>query len=220
MHPIVTSKELSEVFGVYAGFEYKAKNPLNSEIFVVAINDSPFVLSPVINGLQVKRPAYSTWKNMLNRCYNSKFKDSRPSYIGVTCCEEWLLFTNFAKWFKDNYIEGYHLDKDLLVKDNMIYAPDTCIFCPPEINTFIILSGSIRGGHPLGVSSHREKFQAKIRKDGVMKHLGYFNTKEEAHRAWQKAKLEQAIAFNFQPLQRVIDQLTFEIENNLETLSL
>ena len=36
----------------------------------------------------------------------------------------------------------------------------------------------------------------------------------------QKAKLEQAIAFNFPPLQRIIDQLEFEIENNLETTSL
>lgn len=35
-----------------------------------------------------------------------------------------------------------------------------------------------------------------------------------------KAKLELAIAFNFPPLQRVIDQLKFEIENNLETTSL
>lgn len=38
--------------------------------------------------------------------------------------------------------------------------------------------------------------------------------------AWQKAKLEQAMAFNSPPLQRIIDQLTFEIENNLETMSL
>jgi hypothetical protein len=212
--------KLEEEFGKFEGFEYRTRKPLNKLVEGIGINDAPFVVAPTIINKRVTHPAYSTWKNMLNRCYNSKFKDSRPSYIGVTCCDEWLLFTNFAKWFKDNYIEGYHLDKDLLVKDNMIYAPDTCIFCPPEINTFIILSGSIRGDHPLGVSSHREKFQAKIRKDGVMKHLGYFNTKEEAHREWQKAKLEQAIAFNFHPLQRVIDQLTFEIENNLETLSL
>jgi hypothetical protein len=151
----------------------------------------------------------------------AKDNEEQPAYVGVTCCDEWLLFTNFAKWFKDNYIEGYHLDKDLLVKDNRIYAPDTCIFCPPEINLFLTLRDTCRGKLPLGVSMNNIRFQATISGgDNTKKYLGLFDTKELAHQAWQKAKLEQAIAFNFPPLQRIIDQLKFEIENNSETTSL
>jgi hypothetical protein len=204
-------------FGKWDGFEYRTRKPLNTLVFGVGINDAPFVVAPTINGLQVTHPTYKAWKNMLERCYSSKYKEKYPTYVNTICCDEWLLFTNFARWFTLKYVEGYQLDKDLLIKDNKIYSPDTCIFVPAKINTFITLSNKNRGNFPLGVDLHDGKFRAKIRKDGVQKHLGYFITKEEAHRAWQKAKLEQAIAFNFTPLQRVIDQLKFEIENNLET---
>ena len=211
---------MEEIFGKYENFEYRERKPSNNLVENIGINDSPFVVQPTCDGKRVTHPAYQFWQNMLVRCYNPKYKEKNPTYVGVTCCEEWLLFTNFAKWFKGNYIEGYHLDKDLLVKDNKIYSPSTCIFVPPEINIFIILSDKSRGSLPLGVTSHREKFRAKIRKDGVMKHLGIFSDPLSAHKAWQKAKLEQAISFNFPHLQRVIDQLKYEIENNLETTSL
>ena len=42
----------------------------------------------------------------------------------------------------------------------------------------------------LGVTRHRGKFLAKIRLDGKRKHLGLFNTPEEAHAAYLKVKRE------------------------------
>lgn len=213
---------LEEIYGKFPNFEYKIKTRKSSGILVerVGINDVPFVVRPTIRNKQIIHPAYTVWQHMLQRCYNTKVKEEQPAYINIICCEEWLSFSNFAMWFKDNYIEGYHLDKDLLVKDNRIYAPDTCIFCPPEINTFLTIRGTCRGNLPLGVSLHLRKFRAVVSNNSKQLHLGCFNTKEEAHREWQKAKLAQALSFKFPPLQRVIDQLTFEIENNLETLSL
>lgn len=208
-------------FGVFEGFIYKDRKPVNTLVEGIGINDAPFVVKPSILGKQIKHPAYRAWSHMLQRCYNTKVKEERPSYIGVTCCKEWLLFTNFAKWFKENYIVGYHLDKDLLVKDNLIYSPYTCIFIPQNINSFILLRDKCSGSLPIGVSKSGSKYVSYI-KDGCghSMYLGSFNTPEQAHQAWQKAKLEQAIAFNFPPLQRVIEQLKFEIENNLATTSL
>ena len=214
--------KLEEEFGKFDGFEYKERNrkPLNTLVYGCGINNSPFVVQPKINGLHlVRHPAYTTWISMLNRSYSKVYKEKNPTYLEVTCCEEWLLFTNFAKWFKENYIVGYQLDKDLLVKGNKNYGPDTCIFIPKYINSFITLRSNDRGNFPLGVTfESKNRFKASIGTD--KKYLGLFINKEEAHRAWQKAKLEQAIAFNFPPLQRVIDQLKFDIENNLETISL
>ena len=210
-----------EEFGWYEGFIYKAlSKPSNRSVYGVGINDSPFIIKIRIDGVRHSHKAYLVWVNMLKRCYNSDYKEKHPTYRDVTCCTEWLLFTNFAKWFKDNYKEGYNLDKDVLVKDNKIYSPNTCIFAPKEINLFLTLSGAIRGELPIGVTLHQGKFQSSISHKNKAIFLGYFDTKEEAHQAWQRAKLEQAIAFNFPPLQRVIDQLTYEIENNLETISL
>ena len=209
---------LEEEYGIWEGFEYRDRKLSNKLVASNGINDSPFLVEPTIAGKQVSHPAYKTWKNMLERCYSNKYKEKRPTYLDVTCCDEWLLFTNFAKWFKNNYVSGYHLDKDLLVKDNIIYGPRTCIFVPKEINLFITLSNNSRGLLPIGVTLHKGRFISQI--GSKTKNLGTYSTKEEAHQAWQKAKLEQAIAFNFPPLQRVIKQLTFEIENNLETTSL
>ena len=112
---------MEKIFGQFDGFIYKERKPLNSLVENIGVNDAPFVVKPTIINKRVIHPAYQVWQHMLERCYNSKFKEKRPSYVGVTCCEEWLLFTNFDKWFKDNYIKGYQLDKDLLVKDNIIW---------------------------------------------------------------------------------------------------
>lgn len=212
--------ELEEIFGKFDDFEYRERRPLNKLVEDMGVNDAPFVVAPTIKGKQINHPAYSTWRDMLKRCYSNRLKEKYPTYKDVICCEEWLLFTNFARWFKDNYIAGYQLDKDILVKGNKLYSHNTCVFVPAKINSFIILSGKIRGDQPLGVDLHKGKFRAQIKIGSKRIYLGVFNSKEEAHRAWQKAKLEQAIAFNFPPLQRVIDQLKFEIENNLETTSL
>ena len=211
---------LEEKFGVFDNFEYRPRNPLYKSINALGLNDAPFVLDPTIEGRRVKHPAYSVWINMLNRCHSHSLKGRNPTYTGVLCCKEWLLFTNFAIWFKCNYIKDHQLDKDILIKGNKIYSPNTCVFVPQNINKFLTLRGVSRGELPIGVVLRNSKFQALISKNSSQKYLGTFASPGEAHKAWQKAKLEQAIAFNFPPLQRVIDQLTYEIENNLETISL
>lgn len=213
--------ELEERFGKYDGFEYKPRVPRNRLVEGVGINDSPFILEPTIAGKKVRHPAYSVWRSMLKRCYSNKCKEKHPTYEDVTCCDEWLLFTNFAKWFKDNYIEGWQLDKDLLVKNNKVYDPNYCIFAPRHINSFLTLRGNHRGDTSIGVKlTSTGKFQSQISDGSKRRYLGIFKSKEQAHKTWQRAKLEQAIAFDFTPLQRVINQLKFEIENNLETTTL
>lgn len=205
-------ENFEEEYGIWEGFTYKTRNQKSSKLVSgIGINNSPFVTNPV--GL-LRHPAYQYWKSMLTRCACIKLKEREPSYKEVTCCEEWLYFTNFAKWFKDNYIKGWQLDKDILVKDNRIYAPDTCIFIPQEINLFI----SIKRGNsklPIGVQEQNNKF---IARDGATRK--YFSSALEAHKDWQIAKYTKARGFNFAPLTRIKNQLLFDICNNLETISL
>ena len=57
------------------------------------------------------------------------------------------------------------------------------------------------------------------------RYIGVFSSKEEAHSAWQKAKIEQAKQLQSEQtdlkvvlgLQRIIDMLQYEYDNNLET---
>lgn len=211
--------DFEKEFGYFEGFLYRPRNKsVSKTVYDVGINDSPFVVQPTINSKKYIHPAYYTWYNLLTRCYSAKYKEKYPTYINAFCCDEWLVFTNFARWFKNNYIHKYHLDKDLLFKENKEYSPNTCIYIPMEINEFTTLRNNDRGQYPLGVTLHKGRFISRIGKERV--NLGSFNTSEEAHQAWQKAKLEQAKSFNFGPLQRIINQLQYDLDNRIETFTL
>lgn len=75
----------------------------------------------------------SVWLGMMNRCYSGKNK----SYAAVTVCEEWHNFITFAKWYIENNIDGWCLDKDLFSSSDKRYSPSTCCFIPRIINSSI-----------------------------------------------------------------------------------
>ena len=148
------------------------------------------------NGKSLK--SYETWKSMLMRCYSDEFQKKYPTYKGCCVCEEWLNYSNFKKWFNDNYyeIEGEQmaLDKDILVKGNKIYSPATCVFVPQNINILFIKHDKARGKYPIGVykPNNSNKFQAQcsIFYNGKkqQKHLGYYNTIEETFDVYKQFK--------------------------------
>src|SRR5574343_280652 len=146
-----------------------------------------------VNGKNTK--PYSIWTAMLQRCYDQRRLSRQPTYIGCSVCNEWLFFPNFKEWFDNNYVEGWELDKDLLVTENKVYSPETCIFVPHSINVLFIDSGAARGKYPIGVYLHKQsgKFQAHLKIDGKVKYLGYFDKPEDAHQAYLIAKKENVI---------------------------
>lgn len=52
-----------------------------------------------------KLKSYSVWVNMIRRCYSEEYKEKHVTYKNVTCCDEWLNYTNFKKWYDANYYE-------------------------------------------------------------------------------------------------------------------
>ena len=133
--------------------------------------------------------AYTHWRNMLARCFDKEYMVCRPTYSDCTVCQEWLLFSNFKKWFDQFNYENYHLDKDILIKGNKHYSPDTCCLVPQEINTLLTRRQGSRGQHPIGVCYIKRsgKYSATIHKMRNV-HLGLFDTPEEAFQAYKSAK--------------------------------
>ena len=84
-------------------------------------------------GKSLSKP-YAAWSGMIKRCYEEKRLKRNPTYRDCTVCDEWRNFQSFAKWFEKNYIEGYQLDKDILVDGNKIYSPEFCSFVTPKEN--------------------------------------------------------------------------------------
>lgn len=154
----------------------------------VGINNSP---TPVyIN--RVICPFYRKWKNMRYRCYSHKYHNKEPTYKDCTVCEDWLTFSNFKSWMEKQDWEGKDLDKDLLVRGNKIYSPDTCCFLPRHINRFIQDKKASRGEYPLGVYLNKKinKFISQVSDPftGCLVSLGSYKHVSDAHQAWRCAK--------------------------------
>src|SRR5690606_1246030 len=98
--------------------------------------------------------AYKKWTAMLSRCYNTK-STGWLSYggDGVRVSKEWHNFQNFAKWFTSYKFkeDGWHLDKDILVKGNKLYCPEFCCIVPRIINQSIVSRTALRGEYAQGV---------------------------------------------------------------------
>lgn len=86
------------------------------------------------NSRRVRNEAYICWHNMLRRCYCPKEKERQPWYEACSVEPCWLNFQVFAKWYYENFKEGYELDKDMKVSGNKVYGPNTCQFVHPTIN--------------------------------------------------------------------------------------
>lgn len=170
-------------------------------------------------------PIYSAWGNMLKRCYSEKSLLSCPTYAGCTVAPEWHNFQTFAQWYENNFYvvnnETMDLDKDILFKGNKIYSPETCVFVTHRINSLFISRKSLRGEYPIGVCYARDKhkFQSKIRDEKTTKHLGWFDTPDEAFDSYKiyKESLAKDIAEeykNFIPEKLYQALLNYRVEIN------
>ena len=153
---------------------------------------------------------------MIGRCYSNKIQARRPSYIGCTVCTEWLNFQNFAAWYINNYYEVngeiVALDKDLLVKKNKLYSPNTCCFLPVSINSILTGNNINRGPTPIGVSynKHTHKYDAHC-KDGKngLRHMSESYTQEEAF-AKYKAFKENILRLSAKKYARLIAPAAYQ----------
>ena len=136
---------------------------------------------------------YRVWKNMLERCYGENRLVKSPSYDGCSVSDEFLNFTFFKDWCNNQVgfgNEGYHFDKDLLVKGNKVYSPDTCCFIPVEINSLLTTTNKRRGDTPIGVCVRKKKkgYQACLCINGKDKHLGSFDCPIKAFESYKVAR--------------------------------
>ena len=112
------------------------------------------------NGKHLK--FYDAWQAMIRRCYSKKYQAKRPTYIGCSVCDEWLILSNFREWYDIHYRDGMSLDKDILIPGNKIYSPKACSFVPDYINTLLTNSGAIRGELPCGVVAQKPSSHGQI----------------------------------------------------------
>ena len=134
---------------------------------------------------------------MLARCFDDKFKEKRPTYKDVTCCDRWLYFANFLEdleilkqeynWSSDKKLS---LDKDIIHKSNKLYSLENCVLVPDCINSLFVKNNVTRGNYPVGVSydNRAKKYEAQCHINKKYVRLGRYNTPEEAFNAYKIVK--------------------------------
>ena len=142
---------------------------------------------------------YKLWQSMLERCYSDinvcdVSKKKYSTYIGCEVSDKFKSYEYFYEWCHSQIgfgVEGWHLDKDLLVKGNKVYSEDSCVFLPSEINSLLTKRTASRGEYLIGVcwNKRNKAFVAMVSKNkGKPEYLGYFKTELEAFNAYKQAK--------------------------------
>lgn len=138
---------------------------------------------------------YATWIRMLERCFSDRRKNRGNAYKDVTCCKDWLSLSKFYEDILavenfDKLFEGWHLDKDILIKRNKTYSRYAVSIIPKDINNLLVAKHYKNTGLPQGVAfkSKDNVFVAQITMFNRRKHLGRFKCPNAAFSAYKFAK--------------------------------
>lgn len=179
------------VSSIYGNFKSGSiKNPFHPSIYRVGIAGNKYPRS--INCKMTKE--YDTWIHILQRCFDENLKTKQPSYKDKECCDEWLYYPNFYEWLHNqtNFDKWYHgkrwaIDKDILIKRNKVYSPETCCLIPQNVNCLFLKREAERGKYPIGVQYTEDGFAARCRNPFTdrAEELGFYSTPERAFNAYK-----------------------------------
>ena len=138
--------------------------------------------------------SYKVWRDMIRRCCCETYKRKKPNYMSSVVDARFESYFNYRSWcerqigygIKDDKGRPFALDKDILVKGIKVYSEYNSCFVPAEINALFVKGDKLRGEYPIGVSFH--KSGGMLRATLNKKHLGYFNTAEQAFQVYKTAK--------------------------------
>lgn len=148
------------------------------------INDANYPVNSTVDGVKVRCKIFERWVSMVQRCYNEKSLSRRPHYRGCSIDVRWSSFMEFRKWMLMQDWEGKQLDKDLLVKGNKVYGPDTCCFINQKLNTSITDTRVKSNGLPIGIHIDRGKYRVEVQS----KYVGYFDDLDSALTCYTNTK--------------------------------
>ena len=139
--------------------------------------------------------AYSVWANLLKRCYTDyKGNSCKTNYKDVVVCDEWHNYQNFAKWYEENTVKFKQygvtpfIDKDLKIKDNFLYSPETCLLLPNILNCTV--RGRVTTSIYQGITERNGKYTVRLMFKGKNITIGRYGTLQDAIDHYQAEKVK------------------------------
>lgn len=144
--------------------------------------------------------AVGLWYTLESRCNkDSTFVRKFPTY--EYCVNSFNGFQHFAEWCqgqigytnRESNGKFWQLDKDILIRGNKIYSPDTCVFIPNKINSLLLSCKASRGNLPVGITvDKRMGYRAQVCVGDGKRSVACFKTVEDAF-MWYKIRKEEHI---------------------------
>ena len=120
---------------------------------------------------------YSKWANMMQRCYDEITHRLKPYYAMCSSEIEWLNFSNYREWHRENMMgdRKVDLDKDLLLQGNTMYGSQICTLIPHFTNTLFEERGADTN---IVLNNDTGKYDVTMSVLGKKEDVGTFDTEE------------------------------------------
>ena len=130
---------------------------------------------------------YSKWANMMQRCYDEETHKQKPYYAPCNAEIEWLNFSNYREWHKENMMgdRKVDLDKDVLIQGNNVYGSETCTLIPHFTNTIFEERGADTN---IVLNNDTGKYDVTMSVLGKREEVGTFDTEKEAKQGFIEYK--------------------------------
>lgn len=187
----------AKVHTQYSNFKTgNVRNPFSKSVYGIGVVGDKYEVQQS-NGKRTRE--YAAWRNILKRSFNKEYKEKHPTYQNVTCCNDWLYYPNFYEWLHSQpNFEKWHenkkwsVDKDILIKGNKLYSPETCCLVPQNINALFTKRDNCRGNCPIGVTynkkSKRYWAQCENQLTNENSYIGAYDTELKAFEAYKNKK--------------------------------
>ena len=97
------------------------------------------------------------YSNMLRRVRTLK------EYDDCVIHPDWVDCQVFYRWARENAVESWVLDKDILVEGNRVYGPETCVYVPEPLNlVFRRPRGLEKNLHPNVTRTKNNAFYVRV----------------------------------------------------------
>lgn len=170
-------------------------NPYHPTIYGVGMKGAKYPASYINkSGKTVGTKEYYVFRSMITRCYSDNYHKQQPTYKNVTCCKEWHNRDVFEDWLRsqpnyEKFLNGdFALDKDILVRDNKIYSPETCCLVPRRVNELFKKDWAEDNDMPIGARKKNGKYIVYCCVNGENTYVGTYEDKQEASMAYKNFK--------------------------------